>query len=406
MRGFSAFLLPVSLLWLAPYSPGQSPSTNAEATAWPVLVLPFENRSGADLDWIGESLAEAINEALAVRGLLVVDRDARLEALHRLSLAATARLTRASQLKLAEQLDARHVISGHFQLSGPGAGVGDNVISVEAFCLDVELLRVETCAAERAAASSLSELQARLAWRLLSHLAPGAAPPLDRFLAESPPVRLDALENYIRGLRAETPEQKHRHFTQSARLAPDFSPPGFELGRLHFRAQQYGIAASWLEKVRPGYSRYWHAQFLLGLCRYHTAQYEAAETVLARVAEQMPMNEVLNNLAAAQARRNRPAALENFMKALEGDPEDPDYNFNVAYLLWKRGEYEKAAGYFRRVLEIEPDDAEAAQLLRWCLERRGPRQGDRLSSARERLKQNFEERVWRELSLRLRAPGS
>lgn len=395
-----------ALLWDFPV-PGRAGELPPEVpTVGAVLVLPFENRSRPELDWIGESLAEAIAESLAVRGLLVVDREARLEALRRLSLAPAARLTRASQLKLAEQLDARHVVSGHFESVASDGGGHSTLLRVEALCLDAARMRAETCASEGAAPEKLSELQGRLAWVVLKQLAPAGVPPLDRFLEERPQLRLDALESYIRGLRAETPEQKHRHFTQAARLAPEFSAASFELGRLHFAQQQYRLAASWLEKVRHGHSKYWRAQFLLGLSRYYAAQYEEAEAVLARVAEQMPMNEVLNNLAAAQARRNRPGALENFMKAVEGDPDDPDYNFNLGYLLWKRGDYEEAAGYFRRVLETDPDDGEAAQLLRWCGERRGPRPGERLSAGRERLKQNFDERAWRELSLRVGANGS
>ncbi len=371
-----------------------------------VLVLPFRNESSEGLEWIGESLAEAVTEFVAARGLLVVDRDARLEALRRLSLAPAGRLTRASQLKLAELLDARYVVTGHFERTDPGTPGSGDLLRVEATCLDTERMQAELCAAEQGALDKLPEVQARLAWRVLRHFAPAMTPPLERFVSELARLRLDALENYFRGLLAETPEQKHRHFTQSARLAPDFSAPHFELGRLHFRQQQYRVAATWLEKVRPGFSRYWQAQFLLGLCRYYTAEYEAAEAVLARVAEHIPMNEVVNNLGAAQARQNRPTALENFMKALEGDPDDADYNFNVGYLLWKRGEFDRAAAYLGRVLEIDPDDAEAGQLLRWCGERRGPRRGDRLSSGRERLKHNFEERAWRELSLRLTANGS
>lgn len=405
MRGLPYSRVAVLLLAALVLTDGWS-SSAGQSPEGLVLVLPFDNRSREELDWIGESLAEAVSEALAVRGLLVVDRDARLEALRRLSLAPAARLTRASQLKLAEQLDARYVVSGQFELRAAEGRGEAGLLRIETFCLDAGQMRAEACALEQGAPENLWELQSRLAWRVLKRLAPAAAPPMDRFLEELPSVRLDALENYIRGLRAETPELKHRHLTQSVRLAPQFSAPSFELGRLHFRQQQYRLAASWLEKVRPGYSRYWQAQFLLGLCRYYSAQFEAAEAVLARVAEQMPMNEVLNNLAAAQARRNRPEALENFMKALEGDPDDPDYNFNVAYLFWRRGDYERAAGYFRRVLEIDPDDAEAAQLLRSCSERRGPRQGDRFGSGRERLKHNFEERAWRELFERLRPGGS
>jgi TolB-like protein len=55
-----------------------------------VLVLPFFNQSNsANLDWIGESIAENVREALASEGLLVLDREDRLEAFRRLSVHPT-----------------------------------------------------------------------------------------------------------------------------------------------------------------------------------------------------------------------------------------------------------------------------------------------------------------------------
>ena len=51
-----------------------------------VLVLPIFNHSKAPgLDWIGESISEAVHDALTPE-LLMLDRDDRLEAYRRLSI--------------------------------------------------------------------------------------------------------------------------------------------------------------------------------------------------------------------------------------------------------------------------------------------------------------------------------
>src|ERR1700684_1106932 len=51
------------------------------------LVLPFVNKSpDKSLDWIGDSLAESIREALASQGLVTLDRGDRTEAYQRLSI--------------------------------------------------------------------------------------------------------------------------------------------------------------------------------------------------------------------------------------------------------------------------------------------------------------------------------
>ena len=87
------------------------------AQAATYLVLPFFNVSkNPSLDWIGESLAEALREALASEGLMALNRDDRVEAYHRFSLRPYVLLTKASVLKIGEELDAEQVLFGEFDL--------------------------------------------------------------------------------------------------------------------------------------------------------------------------------------------------------------------------------------------------------------------------------------------------
>src|SRR5581483_1764968 len=88
------------------------------------LVLPFFNLShNASLDWIGESIAEAVTDALSSQNLLVLDREDRLEGYRRLALRPGAELTHASILKLGEALDAARVVYGSYQVIPPEAGM-------------------------------------------------------------------------------------------------------------------------------------------------------------------------------------------------------------------------------------------------------------------------------------------
>ena len=45
-----------------------------------------------------------------------------------------------------------------------------------------------------------------------------------------PAVRLDAVESYVRGLLSTTPEQRHRYFTQAARLDATLFAALFSIG--------------------------------------------------------------------------------------------------------------------------------------------------------------------------------
>src|ERR1017187_5651069 len=93
------------------------------ARADTVLVLPFFSQSpSAGLDWIGESVAQTVAEALRAQGMLVLGREDREEAFRRLSIRANAPLTHASVIKVADTLDATEVIYGQFEFTPPPAG--------------------------------------------------------------------------------------------------------------------------------------------------------------------------------------------------------------------------------------------------------------------------------------------
>jgi tetratricopeptide (TPR) repeat protein len=204
-------------------------------------------------------------------------------------------------------------------------------------------------------------------------------------------------------LLASSFDQKHRYFTQALRLDERFQQPQFELGRLYWQKKEYRLAVEWLSHVKPGEPRYFEANFLLGLCRYLSGDYPGAQSAFEMVLASVPLNEVVNNLGAAQSRRNLPEALDNFRKALEGDPADLDFHFNVGYALWKQGKFEEAAASFRAVLELNPEDTQAALLLGRCVSKAGPRPADTKSETLERLKRNYEEGAYRQLKAALQS---
>jgi len=378
-------------------------ATSAKADTF--VVLPFFNVSNnKNLDWIGESLAESIREALASEGLVALDREDRAEAYRRLSIRPYAVLTRASVIKIGETLDAEHVIYGQFDLKPAAespAPVSKASLQIAAHMLDLKRMRQGPEFAETGSLEDLAVLQRHLAWQTLQFNKGTAAPSEADFTSHHPATRVDAIENYIRGLVAANPEEKHRLFTQAVRLDPAFSQPCFQLGKLHFGKKEYKPAAEWFQKVSPADVHFREANFLLGLCLYQTGEFSLAQNAFQIVARSVPLNEVFNDIGAAQSRRNLPEALENFKKALDGDPSDPAYQFNVGYALWRRGEFEAGAERFRAALERDPQDDEAAAMLDRCVKRSGPRLGDTRTERLERLKTNYEESAWWQLKAAL-----
>jgi Tfp pilus assembly protein PilF len=230
-------------------------------------------------------------------------------------------------------------------------------------------------------------------------IAPDMAPAEAEFRSLRTPIRIDAEENYIRGLLAHSSDQKEKYFSQAARLDPHFAHAFYQLGQLHYQRKDYRQAVVWLEKVGLGDIHSHAASFLLGLARFQAGDYKGAQQTFQMIAAAVPLSEVFNNLGAAESRGNMAqASVDDFHKALAGDANDPVYRFNLGYELWKKGDFTAAAETFRALLEIAPDDPSAPLLLARCLKKQGPRASPdpRLDNL-ERLKTNFEERAYMQL---------
>jgi tetratricopeptide (TPR) repeat protein len=380
------------------------------AQAVTYLVLPFFNLSkDSNLDWMGESLAESVREALSSEGLMALDRDDRIQAYSRLSLRPYSLLTKASVVKIGEELDAEQVIFGQYDLKvepgskgDPGSAVksakNGATLLITARVLDLKRVKEGPEFREVGALEDLAALQEHLAWQTLRFLKPAGAPSEAEFRERHPAVRVDAVENYTRGLLAVNADEKHRFFTQAARLDSHYSLPEFQLGRLLWSKKEYKSAAEWFQKVAPGDVHYHEASFFLGLCRYQSGDFVGAVAAFQEVTRVVPLSEVYNNLAAAESRANRLASsVDDFRKALEGDRSDSVYQFNLGYELWRAGSFTAAAERFHAVLDHDPADGEAALLLARCEKQSGPRPGDSQTEGLERLKTNYEESAYWQL---------
>lgn len=377
----------------------------ASAETW--LVAPFTNRSAdPQLDWLGESAAETIREALADFKAPAVSREQRLDAMKRLSLPPYAAVSLATWIKVTEKTVADRLIYGevHFTpapeapLPVAAAGQGDaepapsrGTLRVVARVLDVTRPAQLGEFVESGPLEDLPSIQANLAWRVLQLAKVARLPARRDFRKGRVTVKVPALESYMRGLAASAPEAQHRYFTQAARLDPTFSHPRYYLGKMHFKADNYREAVTWLEGIERDAPYYLEVQFMLGLSQFELSEFEASRKAFEEVVAQAPTPEAWNNLAAAQARLAIPAAFDNFRKALEARPSDPEFHFNMGYMLWKRGEFTAAAERFRAALDRLPGDEDALYLLGRCLKASGTRPGDIRTEGLLRLKEPAEE---------------
>jgi tetratricopeptide (TPR) repeat protein len=328
------------------------------------LVLPFVNLSPKPaLGWVGESVAESLREAMTREGMLVVEREDRLEGERRLALRPNVRLTQASILKLAESLDADRVIFGSFEITESDSPGQMGQLKLTARSINVRELQSGSEYTASGAMEDLASLQSNLAWQTLQMFLPKTAPSEEAFLQSRARLRIDAVENYVRGLLATTPEARERFFQQALKLEPKYSQAAFQHGKLLFDKGSHVPAIAQLEKVQAWDSHYREAGFLLGLAKFYHSDFKGAEAAFERVAKELPLSEVYNNLGIVQLRLNSPEALMNLRRALEGDDKDPVYHYNNGLALLRRGAYPEAAEEFRAVLAREPGDQDATKML-------------------------------------------
>ena len=87
------------------------------------------------------------------------------------------------------------------------------------------------------------------------------------FTSITPAIRLDAFENYIRGIIAGSNAEKIAHFREAVRLNPAYNEAWLHLGKTYFENRQYDPAIAALSHVPPTDAGAGEANFFLGcLC--------------------------------------------------------------------------------------------------------------------------------------------
>src|ERR1035438_10227068 len=241
--------LGLGLAMAAATSLGQAGAGQAAAEQSPkdrgriLLVLPFDNRSGQpSLEWVREAAAEILSSRFASAGFAPMSRADRMYALDHLGLPQGFHPSRASSLKLAQTLDADSIIVGSYVTDGTG-------IVVEAQVVDVPHLKMSQAVTARGEMPDLAAVFDSLAWRLTRQMDPGFNGAEETFVAAGKGLRLDAFEQYIRGITEPDQAERLRHLNQAVLESPDFGPAWMALGREDYNGQQYEEAGKAFSKV-------------------------------------------------------------------------------------------------------------------------------------------------------------
>jgi len=380
MRSFARLLAGVCLfIGASQIKAGQSGSPTPAASAVVpqegiFLVFPFENiGSSPRLEWIGEGLEELTIQRLSAAGQQVYSHTGRLNEMDRSGLPSSARLSHATMLHIAQEMDADYIVFGDFTSDG-------KTITVNARVLRVSPVALLPVVKESGPLVSLLEFHTKLAWGVLRACNSKYPLSMTDFFKLQEPLSLAAFEQYIRGLLASDDEARLRDLKEAVRLEPDWPEPAFALGEVYFQRNDCRDALPWFAKIPARHARRVEAAFATGVCRLRLGQPDKAEEAFNGLEEDLHRNlmsgadvpEILNNLAIARARQEHlPEALTALGRARDIDPDEDDYPFNLGLLALQQKDLAAAATHFAEALGREPDNAEDMAFWIYTLEKLG-----------------------------------
>lgn len=374
MRGLAVVSVTV-LLAAARIASAQAP---ADAR---ILVMPFDNvgRDGR-VFWLGEASAVLIADGLDARGQSAFSRQERQQAFERLQVPPSSALTDATIIRIGQLLGAANVIVGSLQIDG-------DTLSVRARSIALEAGRVQADVTERGPLADLFGVLERVS----AALAPASSAPAAPVY---PPVA--AFEAYIKGLLASGTDTAVSFLNLALKLQPSYDRARLALWDVYTVAGEHQRARDAVRGVPATSMWARRAAFFAGLSEISLKRYDEALAVFKGLADQQPTPTALNNVGAILLKRGStpqtgvPAYY--FNRAVELDPDDPDYSFNLGYSYWEARDLPAAVYWLRETVRRGPADGDAHLVLGTALLASGSvAEGGREREIARRLSSTYEQ---------------
>ena len=203
-----------------------------------------------------------------------------------------------------------------------------------------------------------------LAWKLTRQLDPGFNVAEETFVAAGANLRLDAFEQYIRGITESDQAERLRHLQQAVKLSPGFGPAWMALGREDYSGQQYEQAAAAFAKVGRDDPDALEAGFLSrAFAACSPANYAQAERAFAAVAARLAAGRGTQQRGRGHQPPGPRRHARLFRQAVTADPNAADYHFNLAVSLKRHGKRAGSPDGTGQCLKLRPNDSEAQGLL-------------------------------------------
>ncbi len=336
-----------------------------------VLVVPFENiQREPRLHWLGEAAALLLADELNARGVSAITRAERVGAFEQLRLPLHATLTRATVIKVGQLVGAAEAIVGVVRLEG-------DVFVAEARSVRIDVGRLQPTASERGPLRDLFGIFERLA----AQLAGSAA----RIGSRDPQPPLDAFENYVKGLLAESPATRATFLDTALKQFPRYDRARLALWDVRTEQGDDGAALAAARAVESDSRLARRATFLAGVSLLNLQRYDEAFEAFKGLIGNSPVPPlgsgakpgaaVYNNLGIVQLRRGATpqtgTATYYLTQAADADPNDADYLFNLGYAYMIERDNKGAIYWLREAVRRNPADADAHFVLAAALQASG-----------------------------------
>jgi tetratricopeptide (TPR) repeat protein len=262
-------------------------------------------------------------------------------------------LSDATVIRIGQIVGAAQIVLGSLELD-------NDTLIVRARSIALDTGRVKTDVTVRGPLQQLFETFHQIARQIEP-----SARSTDELLRRQPPIAV--FENYIKGILAETPATAINYLNAALKEQPTFDWARLALWDVYAdeNDHQKALAAVTPVPADSPWSR--RARFLAGLSQLNLKRYDEAFATFKALADAQPTPNALNNLGVVVLRRGATSQTGPptyfFNKAVEADPDDPDYLFNLGYAYWENRDPQGAIYWLRESVRRNPADGDAHFVL-------------------------------------------
>ena len=331
-----------------------------------IVVLPFNNESQKDeIYWLGEGFAESLSEELLLKEAYVIQRPERKAVYDALHLPYSGDLSRATMLKIGEQLSADYVVFGSFNLK-------ENQLNARAKVIKISSAKLSSLIQASGSLNNLYQIQAAVRDELKKYFATEHLTPAAQSSVEAQSVPLHAYELYIKGLLEPDDSGKIQFFQRATDVLPSYAHATYRQGLALSRLGRYKESNDCLKRLSFSGALRPKVDFMIGQNLYQLHDYDGAFQKWSELAKTDPSAEVNNNVAVALMKKND---FQNsgwyLTQATTLDPAGEDYHFNLALSYFQRKYDAQAIQQFREALRYRPNDYQSLYMIAKILEQQG-----------------------------------